>query len=139
MHIKKNEQGITLVEVLATIILLSMVSILLFNILAQGQKTYVKSTENIHLEQEAQLIIETIRKKHFLSDTYTILVQDKLLKFDNVIVSEGYDYSIKINSDDAIPKNGSLEVNPSRSKIVDITLSKDGQQYNVRTVLEKWQ
>lgn len=138
MPIQNNEKGITLVEVLAVLVLSSIVAVLLFNIFTQGQKSYVQSTENINLEQQTQIIIENIRNKHLHTDGYKLLVQENALKLDNKIISEGFTYEVKINNNPT-ELNRLIEIDTSDPTILDITLLKNKKSYNARTVLEKWQ
>lgn len=71
----KNQRGITLVEVLATIILISIISFLTWNIFFQGKNYTEKSISKSQMQQEANIILSRLSKIHQSSDTYEVNIQ----------------------------------------------------------------
>lgn len=68
----KNEKGLTLVELLATLALLSIVTILIWNVFLQGANHSNKETTKNLLTQEMYNVQFNLRKIHQTSDKYII-------------------------------------------------------------------
>lgn len=62
---KLNNKGITLIEILATIIILSIVSTLSFQVLNQGQTNYERVKLESELRDEADFIMASLIKNLF--------------------------------------------------------------------------
>jgi prepilin-type N-terminal cleavage/methylation domain-containing protein len=60
----KNEEGLTLIELLATLVIFSIVSSLVFGVYMNIQKNYQVQTNQVQLVQDANLIIALIRNHH---------------------------------------------------------------------------
>lgn len=71
----KNQRGITLVEVLAAIILISIISFLAWNIFFQGKNYTEKSLSKSQMQQEANIILSRLSKIHQSSDNYEVNIQ----------------------------------------------------------------
>lgn len=71
----KNQRGITLVEVLAAIILIAIISFLAWNIFFQGKNYTEKSISKSQMQQEANIILSRLSKIHQSSDTYEVNIQ----------------------------------------------------------------
>ncbi|MFY0741189.1 prepilin-type N-terminal cleavage/methylation domain-containing protein [Solibacillus silvestris] len=71
----KNQRGITLMEVLAAIILISIISFLAWNIFFQGKNYTEKSLSKSQMQQEANIILSRLSKIHQSSDTYEVNTQ----------------------------------------------------------------
>lgn len=72
MSILKNNRGVTLFEVLSVIAIGSIVSILVWSALNSSVKTYHHTAEHISLQQEANLLIETLSNLHKQKEEMTI-------------------------------------------------------------------
>ncbi|MFJ8235053.1 type II secretion system protein [Ureibacillus sp. NPDC094379] len=62
--VDKNQRGITLVEVLAIIVLLSIIGILLWNIFFQGANYSAKAITKTQMQQQANVIISDLTRIH---------------------------------------------------------------------------
>ncbi|MEH7276293.1 type II secretion system protein [Neobacillus vireti] len=67
-----NENGITLIEVLATLAIVSFISILLYGVLINGFDYSKKSQEKVSLQQEMNIVVTTITKFHESYGEYDI-------------------------------------------------------------------
>ncbi|MFJ7730312.1 type II secretion system protein [Lysinibacillus sp. NPDC097231] len=67
----KNERGLTLVEVLATVIIFSLVSILAWSIFFQGTEFSKKAVSKNQMQQEANVIIASLNSIHKRSTEYS--------------------------------------------------------------------
>ncbi|OWZ84049.1 PilW family protein [Natranaerobius trueperi] len=80
----KNEKGYTLVELLATTILIGIVTISILSIFSQGIKSWYIATDSVEIQQNSRYVmnqmVETIRE----------LDKDKLeISSDNYLLLEG--------------------------------------------------
>jgi prepilin-type N-terminal cleavage/methylation domain-containing protein len=73
----QNEDGITLIEVLATLAILSIISTLLYGVLLNGIDYSKKSKAAVSLQQEMNIIITNITKVHESYGSYNIIVNPK--------------------------------------------------------------
>lgn len=63
----RTENGITLVELLATIVLVSLIGTLTYNILFQGFSNYQRISAETELRDEADIIMSTLIKDLFVA------------------------------------------------------------------------
>lgn len=77
MH--RNERGLTLVEVLLTLALLSVVSLLIWGVFFQGAKFSTKAVSKNQMQQEANAISTYLTRVHQTSDNYSIEIKDEQL------------------------------------------------------------
>lgn len=68
----KSQRGITLVELLATLALLSFIGIIIWGVFFQGVSFSQKSSTKNALQQEANFVITSLTKIHQTSDHYQI-------------------------------------------------------------------
>ncbi|MFF2794323.1 type II secretion system protein [Lysinibacillus xylanilyticus] len=68
----KNERGLTLVEVLATLIIFSLVFILVWSIFFQGTNYSKKAVSKNQMQQEANVIISSLNSIHKRSTEYSV-------------------------------------------------------------------
>lgn len=69
-----NENGITLIELLATLAIVSIISILLYGVLLNGFDYSKKSKEKVSLQQEMNIAVTSITKFHESYGAYDIKV-----------------------------------------------------------------
>ncbi|MFZ7945574.1 type II secretion system protein [Neobacillus sp. 19] len=70
MH--QNQKGITLIELLVTLAILSLIGIIIWNVFFQGMKFSEKSVTKNTMQQEANLLITNLKKIHQTSKLYEI-------------------------------------------------------------------
>lgn len=95
----KNEKGITLVELLAALAIMGIIVVVIASVLTTGTTSANKTATKQQLQQEANLIVEVLRKEYLKSDNHTFnltVIEDndvKTLLVDEEVVSRGYTYS----------------------------------------------
>ena len=75
-HALKNERGTTLIEVIATIVVISVVTIVLSNILVDGFHTSNKQQVAMTMQQQANLLLVSLRELQENGEPYEIVVSD---------------------------------------------------------------
>lgn len=70
----RNNGGITLIELLATMAIFSIVSILIYGVLINGMNYSEKSKDNVSRQQEMNILVTTITKAHETYAMYDIVV-----------------------------------------------------------------
>ncbi|MDN7226971.1 prepilin-type N-terminal cleavage/methylation domain-containing protein [Planococcus sp. N064] len=69
---KWNQKGVTLVELLATLVIASLIVGIAWTALSIGMKHSAIEKNETHLQQEANLIITTLANAHRQNDYYTL-------------------------------------------------------------------
>lgn len=126
----KNERGLTLVELLAVLVVLSVIMMLIGTVLVNGMKASNRTTTNQQLQQEANYIVEVVRKEYLKSGVVVPIkleVDKGKFKMDGIIISEGYIYTLE--SSNSISRTGSSNFN--------LLIEKNGKYYKVDTILSK--
>lgn len=81
MRLKNNEQGISLVEVLATLTILSIVGVLIWQVFFQGYKYSNDAVTKNTLTQEANVIVLKLTRIHQSNEEYTIKSSNGIIEF----------------------------------------------------------
>ena len=85
---KKNEDGMTLVEVLATLVLLSLVTGIIWTTISIATKFSVSETTELQLQQEANYIISQLQQVHRHCYTYELTITESEIKVENCMKDE---------------------------------------------------
>lgn len=72
----KNQKGLTLIELLATITVLSIIGLIIWGVFIQGTQYFQNAMTKNQMQQEANIILERIKNIHQTSDSYTIAPLD---------------------------------------------------------------
>lgn len=80
---KKKERGMTLVEVLATLVLISLVTGLIWTTVSIATKFGVSETSELKLQQEANYIITELQRIHRNCYTYELIIKTDEIKIEN--------------------------------------------------------
>ncbi|MBT2569184.1 type II secretion system protein [Planococcus sp. ISL-110] len=115
---KKNQKGVTLIEVLTALVLVSVIAVVAWTSLSIGFKHTAVETRKTLIQQDANLIISTLTGVHRQSASYSLIFEANKLKVvscvdavacnDNVI-EKSYDFTgtmvnnIVIDSHDSVP------------------------------------
>ncbi len=94
MRLRINDRGITLVELLVALVLLGFISIIIWSFFFQALNLNDREVTKNHLQQEANLIVNTIQQLHTKSTitsivpsnsnrTLTIYYDDRKAVFEN--------------------------------------------------------
>jgi Tfp pilus assembly protein PilE len=138
-----KENGLTLVELLASIAILFIISSLLYGVFIGINKNYHQISNRTEMEQEANIIINTIKNYHQLQNTYQLSYDPSTKKaFIGVTTAniqlepEDIDIVIKINDTDF---SGVQTIDSSIPLSISFTLmTKQGQTYDVDTIIKRY-
>lgn len=135
----KNERGITLIEILAVILLISTISIFLFSVLTSGVTNVKRTSTKQKLQQEGHYITEVIRNEYLKSGTSNInLVIDnnnKLLMNGNKI-SSGYTYELK-NPNNGYSAENKISISKTDNFHLLLSINEEDHFYEIDTTLTK--
>ncbi|MGE6487531.1 prepilin-type N-terminal cleavage/methylation domain-containing protein [Paenisporosarcina sp. NPDC076898] len=142
----RNQKGITLVELLAALALVGLVAALAFSIMTQGLNASDRNTSNQRLQQEANIIVEKLRRVHLMNSheagytpTFELEIIGNVLKIKGEqggiaedILSTGYTYKFldtvdvnKMEIDRGGHQKFKMEIKDgARIYIIDTTFSK---------------
>lgn len=93
----KNEKGITLVEVLATLVLISLVTGIIISTLLHSMKYNEMETTKTTLQQEMNYVVAELQRIHRIGDTYTLTIDENVVKIKadtELIISRDYFYEV---------------------------------------------
>ncbi|WP_045523452.1 type II secretion system protein [Neobacillus niacini] len=150
-----NEDGITLIEILATLAIVSIISILLYGVLLNGFDYSKKSKENVSLQQEMNIVVTSITKFHESYGAYDIIVDgpnsskiqllskkpdgtvDKTIELSN----SSYEYSLfdyKGTTETPFsPTTNVSTAQPLYIKIIIKDKKQPSQAYEVKTIISR--
>lgn len=155
----KNNHGITLVELLAALALLGIILTLSISIFMNGAHSAERTSTKQLLQQEANLVIQTIRKEYLTNsdDPFPVAVEmeedgQKLYIADRLI-SSTYEYIVKVDNgngcyetglnqsaeDDGCIKITPVKIERNKNPEIDLTILKDSEHVNLTTTLSKLQ
>lgn len=80
--LKLNQKGITLVELVAALALVSIIATIAMTALTIGMQHGAAETNKTIMQQEANLMISSLMAAHRGSEEYTIIFEDNHLKID---------------------------------------------------------
>src|SRR5690606_10687981 len=108
----KNENGITLVELLAVLAITGIIVVAIMSVFSTGANSSERTASKQELQQEANLVVEKIRNNYLelvpanegeepADDGCTLIEQisitkstdNKKLMMDGTVLSEGYEYN----------------------------------------------
>ncbi|MGJ7912310.1 prepilin-type N-terminal cleavage/methylation domain-containing protein [Neobacillus sp. LXY-1] len=149
----KNQKGLTLVELLAAITILLLISSVIFGVLINSNKNYKSLTEKINLNQEANLLLATIRNYHQKQSLHSFDSNNNeiyKLKYDPTtkkayigtssatipLQKDNVDIIIKI---DDVEISGEQTIYPDDPLYIYIKLyNQQGQSYEIETVIKQY-
>ncbi|WML59564.1 prepilin-type N-terminal cleavage/methylation domain-containing protein [Neobacillus sp. PS2-9] len=68
----RNERGLTLIEVLIAVAILSIIGVIIWNVFYQGYSYSKKATSRNSMQQETNILITNLKKIHQSNINYTI-------------------------------------------------------------------
>jgi Tfp pilus assembly protein PilE len=139
----KKESGLTMVELLAAISILFIIGSIIFGVFIGINKNYHKMASRVDLEQETNIIINTIKNYHQKQTKYLISYDPNTKKAyigttsaTNQLEPDNIDIVIKINDSDF---SGITEIDSSIPLDISIILiSKQGQSYDINTIIKRY-
>lgn len=95
--VKTNQNGLTIIEILATILILSFVTIITINIFSNGIRGSSSAKNSILLQQETNYLLAVLRENHENGDEYEIKVEnyDQKVTITNKVTLESTVFSNK--------------------------------------------
>lgn len=142
----KNERGLTLVELLAAITILFIISAIIYSVFFGFNKNYSQISEKNSMDQTANVIIATVKQHHLKYDQYkisydetkkTAYIGEKVA--DKLLGDTRYDLEIEIGYPDAAAISGSKNIDSSLPLSIHLTLNdKTGQTYEVKTIIKRY-
>jgi tRNA threonylcarbamoyladenosine modification (KEOPS) complex Pcc1 subunit len=139
----KKESGLTLVELLAAITILFIIVSLIYGVFIGINKDYRQISSRVNMEQEANIITNTIKNYHQHQDHY-LLSYDPTAKKAFIggssaniqLEPDTLDIVIKINNTDF---SGVQSIDSSIPLDISITLvTKQGQSYSTNTIIKRY-
>ncbi len=83
MNYLKNSKGVSLVELMAALALVSLVAVLIMTTLSIGIKRSVVENDKLRIQQEANILVSKLLADHRLGNAYCLTVINKqLLKME---------------------------------------------------------
>ncbi|ARK23618.1 hypothetical protein SporoP37_02200 [Sporosarcina sp. P37] len=115
---KKNEHGMTLVEVLATLLLISLVTGIIWTTISVATQFNIGETTSLKLQQEANYIIAELQRVHRMCETYKVTISKEQVSINDCeamkggtgavvndeIISDGYRYIAIIDKEEIVEK-----------------------------------
>lgn len=142
----KNERGLTLVELLAAITILFIISSLIYGVFFSFNKNYSQISEKNTMDQTANLILSTVKQYHLKYDQYKIsydeshksaFIGEKVA--DKLLGDARYDIQIELGYPDVVALSGLEDIDSSLPLSIHITLNdKTGQIYKVETIIKRY-
>lgn len=147
---KKNEKGITLVELLATLTLISLVVGVIWTTVSIATKFNVSETSTLRLQQESNYIISELQQVHRHCYTYKLTItndevkvtecmKDKIIPLNNYnkIISNKFHYEPSI--DNVIIKPTENDYDILGFKVIDSVVNpkREPRQITVSTTLSR--
>lgn len=106
---KSNEKGMTLVELLSTLVLLSLVTGVIWTTVSIATQFNVSETSVLKLQQEANYIVSELQRVHRSCYTYELIITEQEVRVLNCldenethisiydgILSENFQYEAKV-------------------------------------------
>lgn len=151
----KNEKGITLVELIATLAIAGIIVALIASVLTSGTSASQRTSLNQKLQQEGNIIVEKVRAQYLLNhhddsipDKFEIFVQNDQLIFADetgarMIISEGYSYDLDPAAATASPTKNKIILDRTKKSNFNLVIlgpmdgNSERQQYKINTSFSK--
>jgi prepilin-type N-terminal cleavage/methylation domain-containing protein len=142
----KNEKGLTLIELLAAISILFIVSSVIYGVFFGFNNNYKQISEKSSMDQTANIVLATIQQYHLKHDTYEIRFDSKKqAAFIQVSGSETRlgDESVKMQLKLGYPQaqafSGSNSINSHEPLAIELILTNNsGKSYEVETIIKRY-
>lgn len=129
----KNEKGISLVELLAALAIMGIITVVIASVLSTGTTASNKTATKQQLQQEANLIVEVLRSEYLKSDNHVFVLNveeengEQVLLLNSRPISQGYTYIFS-----------ETEIDPNFDTKFEMRISDtDNQYYEIDTSFSK--
>ncbi|WP_040287493.1 prepilin-type N-terminal cleavage/methylation domain-containing protein [Sporosarcina koreensis] len=86
---EQMEEGMTLVEVLAALVLVALVSGIIWSVISIASQFNLTETSTLRLQQEANLVITDLQQVHRHCDTYRLIISEEKVQVESCRDSDG--------------------------------------------------
>ncbi|RNF40927.1 prepilin-type N-terminal cleavage/methylation domain-containing protein [Planococcus salinus] len=124
---KSNQKGITLVELLAVLALVGIITTLAWTALSIGFQHSAIETSQTQLQQEATLLMTTLTNEHRRSDHYYLRYQDGHLELKTCtetacesferITTNNYSYNGSVNDINFDDLDPNMKIEPKKAHV----------------------
>lgn len=142
-----DEKGISLIEVMAALILVSIIAGAAWTALSIGMKYTTVETSKTEIQQDANIIIAKLSAVHRQSEKYLIKIESEQMMISTldgavwkdfeVLLDKKYDFTGTIidgNDSLTIP----MEIEPKKEHTeIDLKLNKNGRSLDIQTTLTR--
>jgi prepilin-type N-terminal cleavage/methylation domain-containing protein len=132
-----DRNGFTLVELLAALTITGIIIVLAYSVFHTGIKQGESSKGDAFLQQEAQLIAETIRNKHLKEPAYKIEIKADEVLLDGKSISRNYSYTAKVNYENHTYSGEPLQIDTTLPLEMTLKIKKGEQSYTLRTLFAR--
>lgn len=132
---KRN--GFTLVELLAALALTGIIIVLVFSVFQTGVKQGESSKKDAFLQQEAQLIAKTIRKKHLKEPAYQLEIKTDEVLIDGKTISKSNIYKAEIVYENHTYAGERLQIDTKLPLELTLMIKKGENSYTLRTLFAR--
>lgn len=132
---KRN--GFTLVELLAALTITGIIIVLAYSVFHTGIKQGESSKEDAYLQQEAQLIAETIRNKHLKEPAYQLEIKPDGVLLDGKAISSNYSYMAQVVYENHTYSGEPLQIDTKLPLEMTLKIKKGDQSYTLRTLFAR--
>ncbi|EKN65870.1 hypothetical protein BABA_18287 [Neobacillus bataviensis LMG 21833] len=139
----KSEKGITLIELLATLSILLIISSLLYGVLIGVKKTQENISNKNSLNQEANLIFSTIKRYHQKENKYEISYNNGSYFISSPTASDQLGnilIYLKIGEVELSDTSKKIEIITSNPgfKSINVTIQLKGQKDKIDTIIKRY-
>lgn len=144
---KLDNKGITLIEVLAVLILTSIIAVAAWTALSIGMKYTTVETSKTEIQQDANVAVTKLSSIHRQSDKYAIKIESGQLVISTLnggiwgsfekVLDEPYSF-VGTKVDGREVSSTAIEIEPRKEHAnLDLKLIKNGQSLDVQTTLTR--
>lgn len=135
---KCNQSGLTLVELLAVLVLISLVTGVIWSTMSISIKHNTIETTKLQLQQEANLIITKLQNTHRYNDCYLLTMQSDRIEVNSCsgeekplheVLSNGYSYDFLIEISSL---NEPSKIISEPSEIIDIRVESNENDLDIK-------
>ena len=130
----KNEKGITLVELIAALAIVGIITVVIASVLMTGTSSADRTASKQQLQQEANYIVEAMRAKYLEENTDILIITAtdnsiSIKRDDGVeeIISDSYEYELKSRN----------EIDPTENEKFHLIIKDDSKTFEIETTFSK--
>lgn len=147
-HIKES-RGLTLVEVLATLVILSIVSLAVFGLLTNSLNQSAAQTTKANSQQQSNYLLMVWKDYHEKGNEYTIVISNDNTKVEfnsssnhTVIENPSFEYYLTVVGQSKVNDSSVVTFTPRTQKTLTINITvqnvKDStKKYDINTTLSR--